>query len=128
MKTTLRKIVLAISSKAVDLLETAVPEGAYRFEYARLLENAFAAYQTYIGQHNKLVRKYGYKDENRVVVDHPKNTPENIDAFNEAIEGMLDAEVELHHSPVSFAKIDPEAQKLLKIGVIRQLGDLIVPE
>jgi hypothetical protein len=128
IKLKLSQIVFAVQSKALDKIEDAIPPGAYRFRCARLTEAVLTVHQRWKKQELDAVRKWGVanKDTGLTNVMDPANSRANVEAFEEAMRSLLDAEVEIDADPISFDLIGKEAQDLLTVKDVRCLGPLIV--
>ena len=129
IKFKLSQLVLAVQSGAFKKLEEQQPPGAYKFKCVRITDALMAEYQRYVKLQTEAIKKYGVPnpETGAITVANAKNTPENVIAFNDAINDLLDGEVELKDfDPVSFTQLGQKAQEALSIGDLRLLGPFLV--
>ena len=130
MKVKLSTIVAAVEGGAIQKLENSSPPWKARVACARFTEAVLGEYhRSYQKLYNKAVFQYGVpvvneKGQKIIVVGHPSNTEANLKAFGDAIEALLESDVELATAPLSAAELG-EAVSMFTVGDIRALGPLL---
>jgi hypothetical protein len=162
IKITLGQIVAAFDPpfpggpSAVGNVSALIPPGRYHFRVAKLIDAAQKDYQGYMKQRQELFKKYGVpqmmmKEGKEVPTGNltlAGATPENIQAFNDALMSLLEEETTIPYEPIIYTKLGidedekseipcphctkpvklPPVQKGLSINDVRALGPLLVED
>lgn len=98
-----------------------------RFACSRLVGAVLVEYRRFAKLRETAVRQFGVEEDGRISVAHPKNTPEKITAFNDALIALLETKIELDVKPLSLTELGGETCPLaLTPKDIRLLGALLV--
>ncbi len=124
IKTTLGQLVAAANSQALAHVSACSPPGRYKFFAAKLVDAVDAELTGYNKQHNELIKKYGVKTDKGITMAGA--SPENLEAFFAAETELTATEILVPYQPLEYAKLGPEAEKLLTVNDIRALGPLLV--
>lgn len=109
MKLKLAQISALVQAKVVEKLEKSQPPWKARLALAKLLEEILGEYRRFERLRDEAVRQYGVQDPEhpeRITVQHPSNSAENMRNFHEALSALLDSEVELRSPPFDFEVLE----------------------
>jgi len=126
IKIKLNQLVLAVETKTIERLEACQPPWRYRFTCAKLCAAVLEEYRQYSTLRDELVRRYGIEDKEKhlIVVAHPDNTPERMQAFHDGLNELLGTEINLANEALYAVQLGENCT--LTISDIRMLGPLIV--
>lgn len=136
IKITLGQIVAAFESGAIANVSAVIPPGRYHFRVAKLIDAVERDYKDFGKQRQALFKKYGVP---QMVVKDGKEvptgnltllgaTPENIQAFNDALLELIETETTIPYEPIIWTKLGEEAEKKITINDVRALGPLLIEE
>jgi hypothetical protein len=125
MKLKLSQIVALVQAKTVERLEGSKPPWKIRLLLAQLVDALLVEYRRFERLQADAVKQYGVADPERkgyIVVQHPANTVENMQAFNDAILALLESDIELAVRPLDLSELELD----LTTGDVRLLRPLLV--
>ena len=97
------------------------------FRVAKLVREIDKEFELYNSERDKLIKKYGMKDENgELIIDDEgrgRLSDENIPKFNQEIQEMLDNEVELNAQPIALADLGEEEFTAIQLAQIEKFLD-----
>jgi hypothetical protein len=131
IKIKLGQLVVANQTKALQHLGEQIPPGNVHFAAARLLNEIDDVLRCYETERRALFKRYGKPEMadgkptgNLTLIGA---SPDDILAFNDAIDGLLTNDIELKSKPLRWSVLGA-AQERLTINDIRSLGALIEEE